>query len=212
MKWSTLLSLALSTIYILPSVEAWEVTWHDTDSKSHRREGHGPSDCIEIDNPKGKVFKIDSQDDKGINMLLFDNSECTGDPAGQATESFSKDASRALLGFKVVSLSSSISSESITTDKSASHTPTTSSDVSNTHISSTTSGGSDKSSTAQITAATSATATTVSETAGKTSPTTSSAASATTSNAAIKLVGPGDAVAKGLMGGVMGLAVAQWII
>ncbi|KAJ5983910.1 hypothetical protein N7481_006009 [Penicillium waksmanii] len=212
MKWSTLLPLALSTISLLPSAGAWEVTWHDSENKSHSQKGHGPSDCIEIDNPKGKVFKIDSQGEKGINMLLFDNSKCTGDSAGQATESFSRDASRGLLGFKVVSLSSSNSSETTTTDKSASHAATTSSKASNTQVSSTSSSESDKSLTAQTTAATSATTTTtVSETQSKAPPTTSSAASATTSNAAIKLVGPSDNVAKGLMGGIMGLVMAQWV-
>ncbi|KAJ5755845.1 hypothetical protein N7533_005388 [Penicillium manginii] len=212
MKWSALLPLALSTISLLPSVGAWEVTWHDSDNKSHSRDGHGPSECIEIDNPKGKVFKIDSQDEKGINMLLFDNSECTGKSAGQATESFSKVASLDLLGFKVVSLSSSNSSETTTKDKSASHTTTTSSKVSNTQALSTSSSEGDKSVTAQTTAATTGATTSASETPSNASPTTSSAASATTSNAAMKVLGPSDNVAKGLMGGIMGLAMAQWII
>ncbi|CAI7643815.1 unnamed protein product [Penicillium manginii] len=207
MKWSALLPLALSTISLLPSVGAWEVTWHDSDNKSHSRDGHGPSECIEIDNPKGKVFKIDSQDEKGINMLLFDNSECTGKSAGQATESFSKVASLDLLGFKVVSLSSSNSSETTTKDKSASHTTTTSSKAL-----STSSSEGDKSVTAQTTAATTGATTSASETPSNASPTTSSAASATTSNAAMKVLGPSDNVAKGLMGGIMGLAMAQWII
>lgn len=213
MKWSTLLPLAISTLSMLPSAGAWEVTWHDSDNKSHTRTGHGPSDCIEIENPEGKVFKIDSQGEKGINMLLFDNDECDGKSAGSATETFSKKASRGLFSFKVVSLESSNSTETATTEKSASHTATTSSAASSTQSpSSTGSSESDKSMTVQTTAATTVTATSASGTSNSASPTTSSAASATTSNAAIKLGGSGDNVAKGLVGGILGLTMAQWII
>ncbi|KAJ5596280.1 hypothetical protein VI817_004430 [Penicillium citrinum] len=218
MKWSTLLPLAVSTISLLPSVGAWEVTWHDSDNKSHTRKGHGPSECIKIDNPEGKVFKIDSRGELGINMLLFDNSDCSGHPAGSATDSFSKDSSRDLLGFKVVSLSSSTSSESDTTEKSTGHAATTSSSSSASSAkdnSSSSSIESGESTTAQAAATSSATATSESQspTPSKASPTTSSSlASATTSNAAVRLDGSTTDFSKAVIGGGLGLVLAQIIV
>ena len=212
MKWSTVLPLAISTISLLPSAGAWEVTWHDSDNKSHSRAGHGQSDCIKIDNAEGKVFSIDSQGEKGINMLLFDNSECSGESAGSATAHYTKKSSRDLLGFKVVGLPSSNSSEDTITKKSASHAAITPACASSTQASSTSSSESAKLSTVQTTAATTAAATSASGTSSNASPTTSSAASATTSNAAVQLVGSGDSLSKGFMGGILGLAIAQWLI
>ncbi|OQE15646.1 hypothetical protein PENSTE_c027G03714 [Penicillium steckii] len=218
MKWSTLLPLAISTISLLPSAGAWEVTWHDSDNRSHSRKGHGPSDCIKIDNPEGKVFKIDSRGEKGIDMLLFDNSDCSGESAGSATDSFSKDSSLDLLGFKVVSLSSSASSESDTTEKSAGHTATTSSASSASSAKQDSSSGSTEngeSTTAQMTATSSATATSESQTptSSKGSPTTSSSlASATTSNAAVKLDGSTTDFSKAVIGGGLGLVLAQILV
>ncbi|KAJ6080160.1 hypothetical protein N7467_009913 [Penicillium canescens] len=212
MKWSTVLSLAISTIALLPSAGAWEVTWHDSDNKSHSRAGHGPSDCIKIDNAEGKVFSIDSQGEKGINMLLFVNSECSGESAGSATANYTKKSSRDLLGFKVVDLPSSYSSEDTTTKKSASHAAITPACASSTQASSTSSSESAKLSTVQTTTSTPAAATSASRTSSNASPTTSSAASATTSNAAVQLVGSGDSLSKGLMGGILGLTIAQWLI
>ncbi|RHZ69149.1 hypothetical protein CDV55_101165 [Aspergillus turcosus] len=117
MKWSTLLPLAISTLSLLPSTGAWEITWTDSDNKQHSQSGTGPSDCIVIDNPQGHLFKIDSQGEKGINMLLFTNNECRSKAAGMATDVFSKEASQDLLGFKVVALSSTTTTATATTGK-----------------------------------------------------------------------------------------------
>ncbi|GFF78050.1 hypothetical protein IFM47457_09535 [Aspergillus lentulus] len=223
MKWSTLLPLALSTFSLLPSTGAWEVTWTDADNQKHSQSGTGPSDCIVIDNPKGNIFKIDSQGEKGINMLLFTNNKCDGKPSGMATEVFSKAASQDLLGFQVVALSTATTATA-TTGKSVSRVSTTfpASETASTSVSD--NGGSmtiqptdsmtiqptDEMST---TATSTATATTTS-TAGSSSPAssrTSSAASAATSNAAGQLASNGDMV-KGLVGTVFGLGVVQWMI
>lgn len=223
MKSSTLLSLAIS---LLPITAAWEVTWNDADGNDHSKSGHGPSDCIKIDNPKGHLFKIDAQGENDINMLLFTNSACSGDPAGMATDVFSKDASKDLLGFKVVSLSSTTASgDSATatatatgtgTGNSTTHGATTATGTATTktthssHATSTSGSSSIESKTTQTTVVTSAPATTSSSPSGSTS--SSSAASASTSNAAVRVAGSSSEIAKGLVGGIVGLAVVPFMI
>ncbi|KAJ5688731.1 hypothetical protein N7462_003123 [Penicillium macrosclerotiorum] len=216
MKLSTFISLTASTLSLLPWTSAWEITWNDSNNKEHTRSGHGPSDCIAIHNPAGHVFKIDSQGENGINMLLFTNSKCSGDPAGMATEVFSKEASRDLLGFKVVSLSSSTASTDSTTKTSGSHTestsPTTSSSETASANSSQSNGESMATKTTTHTTSTASSAMTTSATPSGTSSTTSSASSVSTSNAAVQLAGSGESAAKGLMGGMFGWALLQLII
>ncbi|KAJ5815469.1 hypothetical protein N7474_007246 [Penicillium riverlandense] len=210
MKWSTLLPLA--TLSLLPFTGAWEVTWTGPDNKKHSQSGHGPSDCIVIDNPKGHLFKIDSQGEKGINMLLFTNSKCSGKPAGMATEIFSKEASEGLLGFKVVSLSSTTTSTTTTTEKSASGAATTSPTTASSPTASMGSSGSGASMTMQTTTATGPAATTTSKTSSGASSATSSAASTSTTNAAVPLAGSNGDIAKGVVGSIFGLAMVQWMI
>ncbi|KAF7116905.1 hypothetical protein CNMCM5793_005535 [Aspergillus hiratsukae] len=213
MKWSTLLPLAISTLSLLPSTGAWKITWTDADNQRHSQSGTGPSDCIVIDNPQGHLFRIDSQADKGINMLLFTNNECRGKAAGMATEVFSKEASQDLLGFKVVALSSTTTTATATTGKTvppvSTTLPTTS--PSETATASTNTSDSGESMTIQTTDATSAaatTTTTTSESSSTAASTTTSAASTNTSNAAVS---NGDMV-KGLVGTIFGLGVVQWMI
>ncbi|KAJ5605540.1 hypothetical protein N7510_008321 [Penicillium lagena] len=217
MKWPTLLPLAISTLSLLPSTGAWKITWTDADNKEHSQSGQGPSDCIVIDNPKGHLFKIDSQGESGINMLLFTNNKCSGEAAGMATESFSKESSEALHGFKVVSLSSTTTSATTTTETSVSGVATTSSTTLASQTASTRSSGGSGSTTIQTTAATSPAttgpaATTISETSSGASSPTSSAASTSTSNAAVQLAGPNGDAMKGLVGSIFGLAMVQWMI
>jgi hypothetical protein len=224
MKWSTLLPLALSTFSLLPSTGAWEVTWTDGDNQKHSQSGTGPSDCIVIDNPKGNMFKIDSQGEKGINMLLFTNNKCDGKPSGMATDIFSKAASQDLLGFQVVALSTATTATA-TTGKSVSRVSTTFPASETASTSASEDGGSmtiqptdsmtiqptDEMST---TATATATATTTS-TAGSSSTassTTSSAASAATPNAAGQLAASNGDMVKGLVGTVFGLVLVQWMI
>ncbi|GFF43368.1 hypothetical protein IFM58399_06924 [Aspergillus lentulus] len=219
MKWSTLLPLALSTFSLLPSTGAWEVTWTDADNQKHSQSGTGPSDCIVIDNPKGNIFKIDSQGEKGINMLLFTNNKCDGKPSGMAIEVFSKASSQDLLGFQVVALSTATTATA-TTGKSVSRVATTFPASETASTSASDNGGSmtiqpTDSMTIQPTdeMSTTATATTTS-TAGSSSTAssrTSSAASAATSNAAGQLTSNGDMV-KGLVGTIFGFGLVQYMI
>ncbi|KAH1908397.1 hypothetical protein KXW29_000155 [Aspergillus fumigatus] len=221
MKWSTVLPLAISTLSVLPSASAWEVTWTDADNQKHSQSGTGPSDCIVIDNPKGNVFKIDSQGEKGINMLLFSNNKCDGKPSGQATEIFSKASSQDLLGFQVVALSTEPTATA-TTGKSVSRVATTfpASETASTGASddgSMTIQPTDKmtiqpagemtiqptdemSTTAAATATATATTTSNPESSSTASSTTSSAASGTTSNAAGQLVALNGDTVKGIIG------------
>ncbi|KAL4862905.1 hypothetical protein BDV12DRAFT_178227 [Aspergillus spectabilis] len=92
---------------LLPAVSAWTCTWRNADGESTTEEGRGPSECIVIDHAQGQLFELDGENEPNINMLLFTNDECAGDPAGQATESFAKEASVDLLGFQVVEYGSS---------------------------------------------------------------------------------------------------------
>ncbi|KAL2823318.1 hypothetical protein BDW59DRAFT_99478 [Aspergillus cavernicola] len=103
MKSSTLFTLLplLSTTY------AWTFTWVNADGEESTERGRGPSECIPVNHEQGEVFVADGQGEPNINMLLFTNDECSGEPAGQATEEFSKEASVDLLGFQVVSLGGS---------------------------------------------------------------------------------------------------------
>jgi hypothetical protein len=213
MKWSTLLPLAIST-FLLPSTGAWQITWTDADNQKHTQSGTGPSDCIVIDNPQGKLFRIDSQGENGINMLLFTNNECRGKPLGMATEVFSKDASQDLLGFKVVAFSATATTATASTGKLVPTVATTFPKTSPSETATASSSSSDinGSMTIQTTEATSAAATTTtattSESSSTASSTTTSAASANTSNAAVS---NGDMV-KGLVGTIFGLGVVQWMI
>lgn len=214
MKWSTLLPLAIFTLSLLPSTGAWEITWTDSDNQQHSQSGTGPSDCIVIDNPQGHLFKIDSQGEKGINMLLFTNNECRGKAAGMATEVFSKESSQDLLGFKVVALSSTTTATA-TTGKIFSPVATTFPTTSPSQTASTSTSDSGESMTIQTTDATSAaatTTTTTSESSSTASSTTSSAASANTSNAAGHLAIANRDMVKGLVGTIFGLGVVQWMI
>ncbi|KAF7179734.1 hypothetical protein CNMCM7691_008784 [Aspergillus felis] len=213
MKWSTLLPLALSTLSLLPSTGAWQITWTDSDNQQHSQSGTGPSDCIVIDNPKGHIFKIDSQGEKGINMLLFANNKCSGGAAGMATDVFSRESSQDLLGFKVVAQSSTTTTASATTGRSVSRVATTFPSTSPSGTASRSISDSGESMTIQPTDAMSTTATTTatttststSEKSSTASSTTSSAASKATPNAAGQLaVSNGDMV-KGLVGTIFGL-------
>jgi hypothetical protein len=216
MKSSTLLALAAS---VAPLAAAWEITWNDADGNDHTKSGRGPNDCIKIDNPKGHLFKIDAQGETDINMLLFTNSACSGDAAGMATDVFSKDASKDLLGFKVVTLSSTASGNSTTTSGGSTatgHNATTT----GTTATSKTSGSSHASSTGgstsagpkstQTTVVTSAAVTTSFQASNSASSTSSSATSASTSNAAVRVTGSNGDIMKGVMGGIVGLAA--WMI
>jgi hypothetical protein len=230
MKWSTLLPLALSTFSLLPSTGAWEVTWTDGDNQKHSQSGTGPSDCIVIDNPKGNMFKIDSQGEKGINMLLFTNNKCDGKPSGMATDIFSKAASQDLLGFQVVALSTATTATA-TTGKSVSRVSTTFPASETASTSASDNGGSmtiqptdemtiqptdemtiqptdEMSTTATATATTTSTA----GSSSTASSTTSSATSAGTPNAAGQLAASNGDMVKGLVGTVFGLGLVQWMI
>ncbi|OOQ83616.1 hypothetical protein PEBR_35726 [Penicillium brasilianum] len=217
MKSWTVLALALS---LVPLAGAWEITWNDADDNNHTKSGTGPSECIKIDNPKGHLFRIDSQGATDINMLLFTNSACSGDAAGMATDVFSKDASKDLLGFKVVSLSSTATGSGSTTGNSTAtgHTATTATGTGTTatakttgsgHVISTSGSTVAESKTTQTTAVMTATATS-STPSGSASSTSSSAATASTSNAAVRVAGSNSDIFKGVMGGIIGLVA--WII
>ena len=213
MRRSTFL-LAVSTVSLLPTTGAWEITWNGPENNEHSQSGHGPSGCVTIDNPKGHHFKIDAQGEQNINMLLFTNSACSGEPAGMATESWSKEASRDLLGFKVVSVSSTTTSATTSTDLPIIHNATTSTkstDSSSSQSASLSSSNSVKSTTTQTMEVTSSAATETS-TSRSASSTTPSAATASPSNAAVRMAGSTGEFAKGLMGSIFGLAAVHWMI
>jgi hypothetical protein len=168
------------------------------------------------------MFKIDSQGEKGINMLLFTNNKCDGKPSGMATEIFSKAASQDLLGFQVVALSTATTATA-TTGRSVSRVSTTFPASETASTSASDNGGSmtiqpTDSMTIQPTDEMSTTATataTITSTAGSSSTassTTSSAASAATPNAAGQLAASNGDMVKGLVGTVFGLGLVQWII
>lgn len=100
MKPSTLLALSLPVL----SAHAWKITWRDASGKASTKSGRGPSKCIPIDHAEGQEFDLDGEGEPNINMLLFTNSKCSGDPSGQASVSFVKEASGDLSGFQVVRL------------------------------------------------------------------------------------------------------------
>lgn len=212
MKWSTLLPLALP---LLQLTSAWEIAWTDANNKEHTRSGHGPSDCIVIDNPKGHLFKIDAQGENGINMLLFTNKKCSGEPAGMATQEFSKDSSEDLLGFKVVSTATPTASTgtatTTATGKAGGHNSTMTATTLSSQTASSSGGGSGTTTAKTTTGTSTATATTTAETSTGATTTTSSAASATTTNAAVQLAVANGYLAKGLLGGVFGLAMMQLV-
>lgn len=99
MKSSTLLALSLPVLS-----NAWTITWRNAEGKESTKSGHGPSKCIQIDHAKGQEFDIDGEGEPNINMLLFTNDKCSGEPSGQASVSFVKEASSDLSGFQVVRL------------------------------------------------------------------------------------------------------------
>ncbi|KAL4768619.1 hypothetical protein BDW60DRAFT_117495 [Aspergillus nidulans var. acristatus] len=112
-------TLALLSLSVLPLSTAWEFTWRDSSGKATTEEGTGPSECIAIDHAKGQLFVMDGEGEENINMLLFKNDKCEGEPAGMATESYAKEASVDLKGFQVVEYGSSGSgSGNATTTKS----------------------------------------------------------------------------------------------
>ncbi|KAL4747253.1 hypothetical protein BDW72DRAFT_18258 [Aspergillus terricola var. indicus] len=108
-------TLALLSLSALPLSTAWEITWRDSSGKATTEEGTGPSECITIDHAKGQLFVLDGEGEENINMLLFKNDKCEGDPAGMATESYAKEASVDLKGFQVVEYGSSGSGSENTT-------------------------------------------------------------------------------------------------
>ncbi|KAI9369216.1 hypothetical protein BJX61DRAFT_165458 [Aspergillus egyptiacus] len=97
MKYTALLS-------ILPLTNAWTFTWVNSEGEESIERGTGPSECIPVNHEKGQIFKLDGEGEPNINMLMFTNDECTGDPAGKATVNYTKEASVDILGFQVVAL------------------------------------------------------------------------------------------------------------
>ncbi|KAL4877106.1 hypothetical protein BJY04DRAFT_198981 [Aspergillus karnatakaensis] len=95
-------STLLSVIPLVSTTTAWTFTWRDASGQATTESGSGPSSCIVVDHAQGELFELDGQGEENINMLLFTNDECSGDPAGQATEDFTREASVDLLGFQVV--------------------------------------------------------------------------------------------------------------
>ncbi|KAL2862211.1 uncharacterized protein BJX67DRAFT_310451 [Aspergillus lucknowensis] len=90
--------------FLIPATYAWTFTWRNADGDEHTERGRGPSDCIKVNHAKGELFVLDGQGEKNINMLLFTNDECSGEPAGSASESFTRESSVAIKGFQVVPL------------------------------------------------------------------------------------------------------------
>ncbi|KAL4967500.1 uncharacterized protein BDV14DRAFT_169363 [Aspergillus stella-maris] len=98
MKHSTILFLALHAT----ATNAWTFTWRTSSGSATTESGTGPSSCIAVNHAKGQIFAADGEGEENINMLLFSNDECDGEPAGMATENFVKEASLDLKGFQVV--------------------------------------------------------------------------------------------------------------
>ncbi|KAL4792928.1 hypothetical protein BDV19DRAFT_238296 [Aspergillus venezuelensis] len=101
MKHSTLL---LATALHTTATNAWTFTWRTSSGDATTESGTGPSTCISVNHAKGQIFAADGEGEENINMLLFSNEDCDGEPAGMATESFVKEASLDLKGFQVVDL------------------------------------------------------------------------------------------------------------
>ncbi|KAL3454865.1 hypothetical protein BJX65DRAFT_10034 [Aspergillus insuetus] len=113
---------ALILPILIPATYAWTFTWRNADGQEHTERGRGPSECIVIDHAEGQLFELDGQGEDNINMLLFSNDDCSGDPAGRATESWSKESSTDLLSFQVVALNGD--DDSTTTSGNATATAT----------------------------------------------------------------------------------------
>ncbi|KAL4925703.1 uncharacterized protein BDV17DRAFT_271618 [Aspergillus undulatus] len=88
---------------LLPLSHAWTFTWRDSNGDASTERGRGPSECIVVDHAQGQLFVLDGQGEEGINMLLFSNDKCDGEPAGMATVDFTKESSVDIKGFQVVS-------------------------------------------------------------------------------------------------------------
>ncbi|KAL6235244.1 hypothetical protein BDW75DRAFT_240299 [Aspergillus navahoensis] len=100
-------TIVLLSLSALPLSTAWKFTWRDSSGKTSTEKGTGPSECIAVNHAKGQLFVLDGEGEENINMLLFSNDECEGEPAGKATVSFAKEASVDLKGFQVVEYRSS---------------------------------------------------------------------------------------------------------
>lgn len=123
MKTPTILPLAL--LPLISTTAAWTFTWTDVSGDTTTESGTGPSECISVHHEQGQLFTADGEDEPNINMLLFTNDECTGEPAGMATEFFSKESSVDLLGFQVVELGGNGNGTATTTAGSDTETGTT---------------------------------------------------------------------------------------
>ncbi|GAB1209473.1 hypothetical protein APSETT445_008252 [Aspergillus pseudonomiae] len=194
MKWPALLPLSVSVLAVLPSTGAWEFTWRDSNNTSHLETGHGPSECITVNHEKGKVFAIDAQGEKNINMLLYGTDDCSDKAVGQATERFSKASSVDIHGFQVKRISGG--SNSTTT-------------AANTTVTSTTRAQSSSTASSESSDVPTASATTTSDTAATT--TSASETSTPTPNASLRLSVTGSDMAKTVIGMVLGLATLEWL-
>ncbi|KAF5858641.1 hypothetical protein ETB97_003951 [Aspergillus alliaceus] len=189
MKWSTFMPLSAYALALLPSTGAWQFTWTDASNTTHIESGHGPSECIRVNHEKGGLFAIDSKGEKNINMMLYHNPDCKGEPAGMATEYFSKESSVDIRGFQVVSLSTGSNSTTTATSRQSSSAT--------------------KSETSAATATPTKSTTGTSQSAGTT--TSASETSSPTPNASVRLSLTGHDMVKTAIGLVAGIATAQWL-
>lgn len=100
MKWLTV----VSTASLISSASAWSFTWRNAEGEASIETGRGPHACITVNHHKGELFELDGEGEKNINMLMFTTPNCAGEPAGSASEEFSKESSVSIRGFKVVAL------------------------------------------------------------------------------------------------------------
>lgn len=104
--------LSLNAPLLLPSVSAWSLVWTDAKSLSFVEHGSSSKPCTPINNPKGKHFEWDSEQDP-VSVFLYGNAHCTGTAAGWAEHLLDKNASVPILSYKVDTTDSSSSSSSL---------------------------------------------------------------------------------------------------
>ncbi|KAL4914882.1 hypothetical protein BDW62DRAFT_136235 [Aspergillus aurantiobrunneus] len=96
-------SSILTLLPVLPATYAWTFTWRNAAGDATTERGSGPSECVVVDHAEGQLFEMDGEGEENINMLLFTNDECAGEPSGMATVEYTREASSDLRGFQVVS-------------------------------------------------------------------------------------------------------------
>lgn len=103
--------LALHLLSVLPFGYAWTFVWRNASDNAFVEHDQQPMSCTQINNAQGELFEWDSEDGP-FAISLYANTDCSGPPGGYATHIFNKNASKAILSFKVDSTATTTTSAS----------------------------------------------------------------------------------------------------